>query len=439
MEEKSSKKLSQVFKLKTEAFSGLKPGIKIAWKVDEEYFLTNKPNYILLLWCLKDSTSSEFLGGQFEKIEALQTKILLKEPGEYKIIAFLIDFKEGQVDRFKRFIRTGIEDFGDTMDNHINFYLSAFNGTIGRPEKYEKTEAFFCFSEKNFKLQRIVSKLKKGFSHVFFGVLHFLLMVLYAIYLIVAPSVIFFFGYCPKKPKDIWLMFKKALQKEEDYPFEVRHCPEPDKVYPYAEYYRLIWCWGKKTRALPFSPFGLIIILISLMNVGLFIILASEPITSERIEALNFGLFYKEVKHTTLHYLVSAIVGAFFLQAIFSDNKKNFEKLKQEIGFKIMNLISKTFFLLGFGLTTLLLGVIFAELHYLLFASDFDSSFFINIKNIALSCIIFTALYYLVKTFLQKLKNKKERINNYQAKKDSRSLKEEKKLKVLAKKLAENI
>lgn len=428
MEEKSSKKPSQVFKLKTEAFSGLKPGIKIAWKVDEEYFIANKPNYVLLLWRLKDSNSSEFLGGKFEKIELLQTKILLKEPGEYKIIAFLINFKESQVDSFKRFIRIRIKDFGDTLDNHINYYFSLFNGTMGHSEKYEKTEVFLCFPKKHFKLQRIVSKTRKGFSHVFFGILHLLLMVLYTIYLIVAPSVIFFFGYCPKKPKDIWLMFKNALRKEEDYPFEVRYCPEPNKVYPYAEYCRLTWYWGKQAKALPFSPFGLIIILISLMNIGLFIILASEPINSEKIDVLNFG-----------PHLVAAIVGAFFLQAIFSDNKKKFEKLKQEIGFKIMNLISKTFFLLGFGLTTLLLGVIFAELHYLLFASDFDSSSFINIKSIVLSCIIFTVLYYLVKTFFQKLKNKKQKTNDYREKKDSRSLKEEKKLKVLAKKLAENI
>lgn len=157
---------------------------------------------------------------------------------------------------------------------------------------------------------------------VIFGIFH-------VVYLLVAPTLLFFFGYCPKKPKQLWQIYKTSLKGEQDYPFEVRYSPEPD-AYPFSDYQRLVWYWGKKPIALPFSLFGLLLMLFLFRNIVIL---------------FKYSFISFVGTHQPAFYSIAAAASAFFIGHLFFQNKEKLQKFDQSIGAKIMMGISKIFFI----------------------------------------------------------------------------------------------
>lgn len=147
-------------------------------------------------------------------------------------------------------------------------------------------------------------KTKKFFSD-FFWTIHFMF----------SPIIVFLFGYCPKKPKEIWGMYKTAL-KNQDFSADIKFDnPRRD---------RLFWYWGKEIKVMPFSIFGITVIYFLSSFVGKFVY---ELLTN-----------FNEVNHLKANLLLSFFF-LFIVHLIFLNNRNKYEyyeETKKKKGKKIL-------------------------------------------------------------------------------------------------------
>ncbi len=379
MAEKLVNEKSQVFKLNLKAVGGLKPGIEVFWGIEKDYFLAHEPNYVLIVWAPKsEHFKNKFLGIELVPVKSLSYKISLKESGDYKIEAFLLNSSAFGV----RFLRHLInDDFLQGVLNRDGLEEFLFGKTRIQQNFriIEREERFFLLEEKRFSATNNLKKVNKTIKDIFSLVVNVIVLVVYAIYLIIAPTIIFFFGYCPKKPGEIWGMFKKGLRnKPEDIqaPLEIRYQTNFEEVH--VPYRRLIWYWGKKPKALAFSLLGFTAVLLSLWYIVFFIYLSQAPLAYS-----DYSIYF---------YLVVATISAIYINLLLSNNKEKFQLTRQRLGFKIMAIVSKIFFFLGSGFFALLIAIL---INYLI-GDDLGirPSELISLKMVLLTMATFLIVYY---------------------------------------------
>jgi hypothetical protein len=184
----------------------------------------------------------------------------------------------------------------------------------------------------------IVSGLLKLPLFIIWQLVKLVCSVIYAAYLIVAPGVIFFFGYCPKKPKDIIKKYFAVLFKDDDDPADVRYQARDE----YGEHRkkRLEWYWhlpenratDEASKKILLSPFGWMFLLFFLfMALSPLIFLLSGDIKDLR-EFMDFSF--------------NIIVNWFWISLFFGKMNDRAEKANSnrsksltEIGEKVANVM----------------------------------------------------------------------------------------------------